>query len=189
MTFWEKGVKHEVKSCVCVAWQSDERFTMPGDSGSVYYAVRGCFRYPIAVHRASVVIKGYSDDRIELEGGRFEKLQIHSRISIATPLALCLDEYSEHFNRREISIMNEAEEDEAEDTFTLPVWFDRVDLSPSQLNSSTLISDSGSQLGTYVDDIVLDVPSQLTSSMAISCSNLPKSTIVDGTRVESTGDL
>lgn len=57
VTFYEKKVKHIVSNCVSVAWQSDVRFTAPGDSGSIYYAVRGCFRYPIAVHRATVVVK------------------------------------------------------------------------------------------------------------------------------------
>lgn len=129
VTFYEKTVKHEVKNGVSVAWQSDERFTMPGDSGSVYYAIQGCFRYPIAVHRASVVIKGKSEDWIEMEGGRREKLAIHSRISIGTPLTICLEEYCEIFNPQKVPIDEHTENvTEDEDPQILPEWFDRFEV-------------------------------------------------------------
>jgi hypothetical protein len=36
---------------VLVQWDASGRFTAPGDSGCVYYAIRGNKRYPIAVHR------------------------------------------------------------------------------------------------------------------------------------------
>lgn len=126
VTFYEKKVKHIVSNCVSVAWQSDVRFTAPGDSGSIYYAVRGCFRYPIAVHRATVVVKNKSEDFMEIENGKFERLDIHARFSIGTPLAWSLEQYSEYFNQRgsELGLVEE-EGEEQEDQCTVPAWFHR----------------------------------------------------------------
>jgi len=126
VTFYDKTVKHEVENCMSVAWRSDERFTMPGDSGSVYYAVRGCFRYPIAVHRAGVVVD--KDDFKEKEGGKFEKVKIPARISIGTPLLRCLDEYAEKFNERKSSLdIND------EDSVALPEWIDFLEPSSKKV--------------------------------------------------------
>lgn len=131
-------MKHHVEDCVTVAWNSNDCFTRPDDSGSIYYAVRGCFRYPIAVHCATVVIKGISDEKIEKDGGTFEKLQMHARVSIGTPLLKCLNAYTEKFNSRvsEIAIDDEDARD-IEDSCILPQWFDRLDLTPRIISAAT----------------------------------------------------
>lgn len=121
VTYREKKVKNEVKDCFSVVWRSDERFTSPGDSGSVYNAVRGCFRYPIAVHRASLVIVGRSDDTIEGENGNPVKIDPHHRISIGTPLARCLEDFAIKFNKRQDLVTT----DQLEDDCTLPEWIAR----------------------------------------------------------------
>lgn len=48
----ENHVSCKIKG-VAVQWYPGSRFCEGGDSGSIYYAVRGCFLYPIAVHRGT----------------------------------------------------------------------------------------------------------------------------------------
>lgn len=45
---------------VVIQWKPNTRFTAAGDSGCLYYAIIGCFRYPIAIHRAQVTHEFYS---------------------------------------------------------------------------------------------------------------------------------
>lgn len=148
VTYWEKAQKFEVKNCVSVAWRSDERFTSPGDSGSVYYAVRGCFRYPIAVHRASLVIKGRSEDTIEDENGMPVKIDPHYRISIGTPLAICLDWFAEVFNLRKRALDYTGFQ---EDEFTLPRWIARFDRVSPVVSAASLQKASDGVIGSEED--------------------------------------
>eukprot|EP00981_Chlorochromonas_danica_P014021 scaffold7232_cov310-Ochromonas_danica.AAC.11 len=124
VTYWEKEKKFDAKNCVSVAWRSDERFTVPGDSGSIYYAVRGCFRYPIAVHRASLVVRGRPDETMEDENGKHVRVDSHQRISIGTPLAVCLESFAEEFNGRKYTIDDPAAN---EDEPLVPKWIARFD--------------------------------------------------------------
>lgn len=63
---------------------------------------------------------------MEIENGRFERLDIHARFSIGTPLAWSLEQYSEYFNQRgsELGLVEE-EGEEQEDQCTVPAWFHR----------------------------------------------------------------
>jgi len=45
--FGEDDIKNQV---VAIRWSPDRPFSKGNDSGSVYYAVMGCMRYPIAIH-------------------------------------------------------------------------------------------------------------------------------------------
>lgn len=66
---------------------------------------------------------------MEIENGKFERLDIHARFSIGTPLAWSLELYSENFNKTgsELDLgLVEEEGEEQEDQCTVPVWFHRV---------------------------------------------------------------
>lgn len=46
------------KEMIVVRWLPGQRFSAPGDSGSIYYVARGCGYLPIAVHRGSSTRRG-----------------------------------------------------------------------------------------------------------------------------------
>ena len=53
-SFIENGIKHHVENAVTIQWIPGMPFALSGDSESIYYACRGSFRYPIAIHRGKV---------------------------------------------------------------------------------------------------------------------------------------
>lgn len=53
-SFTENGFKHHVENAATIQWIPVMPFALSGDSGSIYYACRGRFRYPIAIHRGKV---------------------------------------------------------------------------------------------------------------------------------------
>jgi hypothetical protein len=138
VTFYREGKEYQVNG-VAVAWRNNETFTRGGDSGSVYYAIRGSFRYPIAVHCAHAYMMK-DQGMVETASGKKHKIDIYSRISIGYPIAKCLEEYMEEFNERDNQLIvnepietkddNETETDdidEVEDMTTHLDWFDRLD--------------------------------------------------------------
>ena len=67
---------------------SDNRFSAGGDSGSIYYAVRGSFRYPIAVNNG----EGY--DLIKLCNDElFDNNKTAKPIFFGTPLVRSIKKY------------------------------------------------------------------------------------------------
>jgi hypothetical protein len=73
---------------VVITALSDTCFSKEGDSGSVYYAVRGSFRYPIAVNNG----EGY--DLINLHhDGLFDNNKIAKPIFFGTPLVRSIEKY------------------------------------------------------------------------------------------------
>ena len=63
------------------------RFSKGGDSGSVYYAVKGSFRYPVGIHRGTV-LHTYTTQLGESK----------QTISIGTPIHQYLSDAKEHFS-------------------------------------------------------------------------------------------
>lgn len=53
----QQNVRIRFEDMVVIQWDPSEAFTRPGDSGSIYYAVVGAIRYPIAIHSFSCRIK------------------------------------------------------------------------------------------------------------------------------------
>jgi len=46
----ERDTIFKIQNAVAVSWKPNHPFTISRDSGSIYYAVRGSLRFPIAIH-------------------------------------------------------------------------------------------------------------------------------------------
>jgi hypothetical protein len=88
VTYTESSKEHHVVGAVVVQWEPGQRFASGGDSGSVYYAKMGSFSFPIAIHRAQVIIETPN----YLEGGP-PTCQV---VSIGTPLREVVEKFREH---------------------------------------------------------------------------------------------
>ena len=53
-TFIESGISYAYQNAIGVQWRPNARFSKGGDSGSVYYAVKESFHYPVGTYRGTV---------------------------------------------------------------------------------------------------------------------------------------